>query len=277
MANGEQVGKAQAFRKMHDRSRILVLPNAWDAASARLLARSGFAAVATTSGGVAWSLGYADGERALLGEVVSATARIARAVDVPVTADMEAGYGATPEEVANTVRAAIDAGAVGINLEDSSQHALRDMAPATERIRAAREAASASGVPIVLNARVDTYLLKFGGSDAARFEETVRRARAYLAAGADCVYPIALGDGAALRALVKELNAPINVTARPGIAGVDELQRIGIARISTATRFATVAFSAVQQAADQLRRTGQFDCLDASLTHPEMQRLFGAP
>ncbi len=233
-------------------------------------------AVATTSGGVAWSLGYPDGEQAPLNEVLEATGRMARAVDVPVTADLEAGYGASPEEVAGTVRAVIEAGAVGINLEDSSHHALREMPGAAQRIHAAREAAKRAGVPIVINARVDTYLLKYGASDAERFDETVRRAKAYLAAGADCVYPISLGDAPTLEALVKALDAPINVTARPGIPGVDELKRLGVARISTATRFTLIALSAVERAASALRQSGQFDCLAASVTHPDMQRLLGA-
>ena len=271
-----QIRKAQAFRKMHDRSAILVLPNAWDAVTARLFARLGFAAVATTSGGVAWSLGYPDGEHAPLAEVVAATGRIARAVDVPVTADMEAGYGATPEDVADTVRAVIEAGAVGINLEDGlhGPGALRELEAAAERIGAAREAAAAAGVPIVINARTDTYMLKYGASDAERFDETVRRANAYLAAGADCIFPIGLGDGATLGALVKALDAPINVAARPGIPDLAELARLGVARVSTATRFATLALSAVERAAKELRESGRFESLGAALTHPDVQRLF---
>ena len=262
-----QILKAQA---------ILVLPNAWDAITARLFARLGFAAIATTSGGVAWSLGYPDGEHAPLAEVVAATGRIARAVDVPVTADIEAGYGATPGDVADTVRAVIEAGAVGINLEDGlhAPGALRELEAAAQRIRAAREAAAATGVPIVINARTDTYMLKYGASDAERFDETVRRANAYLAAGADCIFPIGLGDGATLGALVKALDAPINVAARPGMPSLAELARLGVARVSTATRFATLALSAVERAARELRESGRFESLGAALTHPDVQRLF---
>jgi 2-methylisocitrate lyase-like PEP mutase family enzyme len=274
-----QIRKAQAFRKMHDRSKILVLPNAWDAVTARLFARLGFAAVATTSGGVAWSLGYADGERAPLDEVVAASGRIARATDLPVTVDLEAGYGETPGAVADTVRAIIGTGAVGVNLEDGlhAPGALRERGVAAERIRAAREAAAAAGVPIVINARTDTYLLKYGASDGERFDETVLRAKAYLAAGADCVYPIGLGDAAALQALVQALDAPINVAARPGIPNMAELARLGIARVSTATRFATIALSAVERAARELRASGGSECLESALTHPDVQRFFAEP
>ena len=272
----EQVQRAEVFRKLHDRSNVLVLPNAWDAITARLFARLGFAAIATTSGGIAWSLGYADGENAPLAEVVAATGRIARTVDLPVTADIEAGYGATPEAVADTVRAVVEAGVVGVNIEDGlhAPGALRDLKVSVERIRAARAVAAAIGVPIVINARTDTYLLKYGKNDTERFDETVRRAKAYLAAGADCVYPIGLGEGAILGALVKALDAPINVAARPGIPSLTELAQLGVARVSTATRFAALALSAVDKAAKELRETGRFECLGSALTHPDLQRFF---
>ena len=272
----EQIRRAEAFRKMHDRSNVLVLPNAWDAITARLFARAGFAAVATTSGGVAWSLGYADGEKAPVEEVVAATGRIARAVDLPVTADIEAGYGATPKAVGDTVRAVIEAGVVGVNIEDGlhAPGALRELKTSVGRIQAARAAAAAVGVPIVINARTDTYLLKYGKNDAERFDETVRRGKAYIAAGADCIYPIGLGEEAIIGALVKALDAPINIAARPGIPGVTELARLGVARVSTATRFAAIAWSAVDSAARELRETGRFECLGSALTHPDLQRFF---
>lgn len=275
MNTATQLRQAQLFRKMHDRSSILVLPNAWDAVSAKVFVRAGFTAIATTSGGVAWSLGYADGERISRDEVVAATARIARAIDVPVTADIESGYGADPAEVAETVRAIIGAGAVGINLEDSlPSGALREPAAAAERIRAAREAAASAGCPIVINARTDAWLHAFGVNDSERFDETIRRAKMYLAAGADCIYPIGLGDPATFAALVRELDAPINVGARPGLPDVAELARIGIARVSTATRFATLALSALDRAARELHDSGRFDGLSAELTHPDVQHLF---
>jgi len=216
---------------------------------------------------------------ALLARSTDALERLARQLpgSLPVTVDMEAGYGTTPEAVADAVRAVIAAGAVGINLEDGlhASATLRALGAAVERLRAAVDAAAVAGVPIVINARTDTYLLKYGASDGERFEETVRRAKAYLAAGADCIYPIGLGDAATLAALVKTLDAPINVAARPGVPGVTELARLGVARVSTATRFATLALSAVESAARELRASGRFECLDAELTHPDVQRLFG--
>src|SRR5215472_16460213 len=161
MNAAEQVGQAEHFRRLHRGPSLLLLPNAWDALSARIFAAAGFPAIATTSGGVSWALGYADGEAAPWEEVVAATGRIARAVSVPVTADIEAGFGDTPEAVGRSVAAVIGAGAVGINLEDGTPRGpspIRNIADAAERIRAAREAASAAGVPIVINARTDLYL-----------------------------------------------------------------------------------------------------------------------
>ena len=271
-----QFAKAQLFRHMHDRASVLLLPNAWDAASARLFARAGFSAVATTSAGVAWSLGYADGEQAPLDDVLAATARIAHAVDLPVTADIESGYGATPDAVAETVRAVIATGAVGINIEDGlhASGQLRAIDDAVARIRAARTAADQAGVPIVINARTDSYLRPFGDSPALRLDETVRRGRAYFAAGADCLYPIGLADAATLDALVRALDAPINVTARPGLPTMTELAHLGVARVSTATRLATLALSAVDTALRQLRASGRFDGLESALGHADMQRMF---
>lgn len=274
-----QIDQARAFRRMHDRSAILLLPNAWDAGSARLFAQRGFAAIATTSAGMAWSLGYADGEQAPLSEVLAAIARIVRVVDLPVTADIESGYGETAQAVAATVRATIAAGAVGINLEDGlpGHGPLRPITEAAARIRAAREAADAVGVPIVINARVDNWMQHSDTPAAERLADAVARAHAYLAAGADGIYPIGLADPATLAALVQAVDAPINVAAGPAMPDLTELKRLGVARVSTATRFATLALAAVDQAAAALRASGRFDALASTFTYPDAQRLFVQP
>src|SRR6266853_5788974 len=195
-----QAQQAELFRNKHRGPALLLLPNAWDAMSARVFVAAGFDAIATTSGGLAWSLGYADGEQAPWSEVVAATARIVRVAQVPVTADVEAGYGETPDAVMVSVAEIIQAGAVGVNLEDGTPRGavpIRSVADAAERIRAAREAARAAAVPIVINARTDLYLRNIG-DEISRFEETVERGKAFLAAGADCVYPIGLRDSATI-------------------------------------------------------------------------------
>lgn len=171
------------------------------------------------------------------------------------------------------MRAVIEAGAVGINLEDSLHGGLRDVAGAAARIAAARAAGADAGVPIVINARVDAWI-RPAKDDAARFADAVNRARAYLAAGADCVYPIGLGDIAVLEAFVRELDAPVNVGARPGLPGLNELARIGVARVSMATRLATIALGAADVAAQAVRSSGGFDRLESTLGHADAQRLF---
>ncbi len=271
----EQAVKAELFRAMHSGPHLLLLPNAWDAISARIVVEAGFLAVATTSGGVAWTLGYQDGEAAPWDEVVAATARIARAVVAPVTADIESGYGDTPDAVGRSIGDIIGAGIVGVNLEDGLRNAnppIRSIDDATARIGAAREAARAAGVPIVINARTDLYIKKIGDEES-RFAETVARGRAYLAAGADCVYPIALRDPETIGRLVKALAAPVNIMVRDGLPSVPELEALGVARASTATAMPLLAMGAVRQVAEQLRATHRFDALHPAMSHAEAQRL----
>ena len=283
MRQTEQAVKAELFRAMHSGPRLLLLPNAWDAISARIIVEAGFPAIATTSGGVAWALGYADGEVAPWDEVVAATARIARAVSAPVTADIESGYGDTPDSVGRSIGDIIAAGVIGVNLEDGLRPGnfktgtppIRSLEDAAARIRAAREAASAAGVPIVINARIDLYIKNIGDEES-RFDEAVARGRAYLAAGADCVYPIALRDPATIGRLVKALDAPININVRAGSPSVAELEALGVKRASTATAIPLLAMGLVRQVAEQLRATRRFDAINPAMTHAEAQQLLAA-
>ncbi len=276
MNAAEQAQLAEHFRNLHRGPSLLLLPNAWDAISARIFAAAGFPAVATTSGGVSWALGYADGEEAPWAEVVAATARIVRAAAVPVTADIEAGFGDTPEAVANSVAEIIRAGAVGVNLEDGTPRGaapIRTVADAGERIRAAREAARTAAVPIVINARTDLYLRNIG-DPATRFEESVERGRAYLTAGADCFYPITLRDPETIGRLVKALAAPININVRAGLPSVAELEALGVARASTASAIALMAAATTRQIAEELKASGRFDALNPAMSQADAQRLF---
>ncbi len=276
MNTSQQRQLAENFRKLHRAPPILLLPNAWDPMSARIFEAAGFPAAATTSGGLAWALGYADGEKAPWGEVVAATRRIAEAVRVPLTADIETGYGETPDAVARSVSDIIGAGAVGINLEDGTpnpQQPVRTIADAATRIRAARAAADAAGVPIVINARVDLYL-KHVGDDATRFTETVRRAEAYLAAGADCIFVFAVADMDLIKKFTAAIKAPVNVVGRAGMPGLKTLEAAGVARVSIASGASMVVMSTIRQIAEDLHQTGEFDILKASMTRPEAQKLF---
>jgi 2-methylisocitrate lyase-like PEP mutase family enzyme len=246
--------------------------------SARVFEAAGFGAIATTSGGVAWALGYADGETAPWKEVVAATARITRCVRVPVTADIEGGYGESAGDVAGNVTDIIRAGAVGINLEDGTHRAdmpIRSVEDAVARIAAARAAARATDVPLVINARIDLYLKRIG-DDETRFAETVRRGNAYLAAGADCIFPFGLTDLKIIADLVRALDAPINIVGRRGTPDVAQLERLGIARVSTASGPSLVVMSTMQKLAEDLREKGQFDVLESLLTRADAQNLFTA-
>jgi 2-methylisocitrate lyase-like PEP mutase family enzyme len=231
--------RCNLLRSLHRPGAPLLLPNAWDVATARAVVAAGFPVVATTSGGVAATLGYEDHEGAPGDEMLAAAARIARGVDVPVTVDAEAGYGMDPADLVAVLRAA---GFAGCNLEDSDYAAgdLRDPDGQAERLTAVRRAASDDGYPLVVNARVDVFLAGFlagagPGTQEELVPEAVRRANAYLEAGADCVYPIALWEADALRSFMSQVRGPVNVIRLPQAPSLAELAALGVARVSWAT------------------------------------------
>ncbi|MDP6774204.1 MAG: isocitrate lyase/phosphoenolpyruvate mutase family protein [Rhodospirillales bacterium] len=265
---------SEAFRKLHYGPDILILPNAWDAASARIIAAAGFPAIATTSAGIAFARGYPDGERIGRAEMLRDVACIVGCVDVPVTADLEAGYGPDAEDVAETMRQAIKAGAAGLNLEDSSHdpdQPLFEMGRATERVAAAR-AAAAAGVPVVINARTDGYILGFERNDEL-FADTVERANAYRAAGADCIFVPAVIDAGTIGRLAAEIDGPINILAGPGSPPLPELRALGVARVSIGSGLARAAYTVARRAADELLGPGTFTFAEGAISHPDMNRL----
>ena len=231
--------RCDLLRSLHRRGDPLLLPNAWDLATARAVVAAGFPVVATTSGGVAAALGYEDHEGAPGEEMLAAAARIARGVEVPVTIDAEAGYGMEPGELVGALRRM---GAAGCNLEDSDYSAggLRDPGRHAEWLRAVRKAASEDGYGLVLNARIDVFLEGFlqGAGPETQEElvpEAVRRAQAYLEAGVDCVYPIVLSETGALRRFMSEFDGPVNVTRLPQMPSIAELAAMGVVRVSWGT------------------------------------------
>jgi 2-methylisocitrate lyase-like PEP mutase family enzyme len=262
--------RTATFHGLHDhRSRPLVLVNVWDAASARLVEDAGATAIATTSAGVAWSLGRPDGNTLTRAEAMDAVARIAASVSVPVTVDIESGYADDADGVARTVDAVLEAGAVGINIEDGRLHpdALAD------RIGAARRAAERAGVPLFVNARTDVHLA--GLVDPERLlAETLERARRYRGAGADGVFVPGVRDVATIRALVESIDALVNVMAGPGSPTVSELARIGVARISLGSAVAQAAYAVARQATAELLATGTYDSLAAGVDYAELNALF---
>jgi 2-methylisocitrate lyase-like PEP mutase family enzyme len=227
------------LRSLHRPGTPLLLPNVWDVATAKAVVAAGFPVVATTSGGVAATLGYEDQEGAPAEEMLAAAARIARGVEVPVTVDAEAGYGMKPADLVAALRSA---GAAGCNLEDTdhSDGSLRDPGRQAEWLRAVRQAASEDGYRLVINARVDVFVGPFlGGAGPGTQEglvpEAVRRAHAYLEAGADCVYPILLWETDALRRFTSEVNGPVNIARLPQAPSLAELAAAGVARVSWGT------------------------------------------
>jgi 2-methylisocitrate lyase-like PEP mutase family enzyme len=233
---------AATLRALHHAPEPLVLPNAWDAASARIVAEAGFPAVATTSSGVVACLGWADGEQMPPVEMFAAIARIARVVTVPVTADLEGGYGLSAEEF---VARLLATGAVGCNIEDtdrSGEGLLRDPEAQAEYLAAVKRAGRAAGVEIVVNARIDVFVRQFG-EPAARVPETIRRAGLYLDAGADCIYPIFVREEAVIAALVAGIPGPVNIFALPDGPSLTRLGELGVARISYAGRLHRAAFA----------------------------------
>ncbi len=272
-----QVEKGAAFARMHAReSGIIVLPNAWDVGSAVMIAEAGFPAIATTSSGIAFAHGFPDGGYLGRDRMLRSVAAMTAAVAIPVTADLEFGYGLTPEDVGLTVLGALTAGAVGCNIEDSVGGKLLDIDLASDRIRAGAEAARSSKIPFVLNARVDAYLLD-PGSPAKSFSETVKRANAYRAAGADCLFVLGPMDKETITNLVREIDAPLNVLgARGGITttlGIPELERLGVKRVTLGGSLATASFGLLKGALKELRERGTCSYTSAALTHSEVNEL----
>jgi 2-methylisocitrate lyase-like PEP mutase family enzyme len=244
--------KVAVFRGLHAGPRMLVMANAWDAASARAFEAAGFPAVATTSGGVAATLGYQDHEDAPADEMFAAAARIARAIAVPLTADLEAGYRLPPALIAQR---AIAVGAAGVNLEDSDHHAggvLVEAEQQAETLTAFKAAARAAGVDLVLNARVDVFIRRVG-TPAEQLAEGIRRGKLYREAGADCLYPIGLADEALIAAFVQGVGCPVNINARRGGAPLSRLAALGVRRVTYATTLFRESLAMVEQMANELQ------------------------
>ena len=249
-----------------------VLPNAWDAGSARILEQVGFPAIATTSAGIAWACGVPDGQMLDRDTMLGHVGRIVTAVSVPVTADLEAGYGDTPDDVGQTVARAAEVGAVGGNLEDAVAGGLFSINEAVDRLAAAR--AAAPGGTFVLNARTDTY---FAGTEGDPFAETVERAGRYLEAGADCVFVPGVVEAETIRRLADAIPGPLNIVA--GLANTIDartLFSLGVKRVSLGGSLARAALSMLERAGRELLDTGTLSFLDGAISYADLQRRFGA-
>jgi 2-methylisocitrate lyase-like PEP mutase family enzyme len=272
----EQRAKAEFFRALHAGPGLFVLPNAWDSVSARIFARSpSCRALGTTSAGIAAVLGYPDGEVSPREEMLEMVGRIARAVEVPVSADVEAGYGTDTEAAAETAGEVIAAGAVGLNLEDAwhgGASPLLSLEQQVERIEAMREVGEREGIPLVINARTDVYLRQVGEPEG-RFEETVRRANAYTAAGADCIFVPGVADGETIDRLVKALDGPLNVFADLELPPIAELERLGVRRLSIGPQAQRASFALTARIAEELLEQHELGFLSQTMTRAEVNDL----
>jgi 2-methylisocitrate lyase-like PEP mutase family enzyme len=264
----DQKSKAEQLRALHHAPEILVLPNAWDAISARIVEAEGFPAIATSSAGVASVLGYPDGQRIPRAEMLFLINRIAATVNVPVTADVEAGY----DDPAATTRDLIKAGVVGLNLEDMAGHELIPLTQQLETIRTVIAAAKDSGIPIVLNARTDIFLAKHG-DEATRFDRAIERLNAFHAAGADCLFAPGVTDHETIVRLVSNLKGPLNILATIPTLTVPDLQRLGVRRLSIGSGTSRVSLGALQRFARQIRDEGTLTPLSTAVPYAEVQKL----
>jgi 2-methylisocitrate lyase-like PEP mutase family enzyme len=276
MTKRTQAELARQFLELHRGPGILVLPNAWDVASARIFEDAGFPAIGTTSAGVANSFGYPDGQKIPREEMLAVVRRIAEAVEVPVTADVEAGFGSTPEEVADTAREVIAAGAVGMNLEDGVEgkpELLADVNRQKEIIRAVLKVAEGAGVPFVLNARTDIFLYGIGPAET-RLARAIERLNDYHASGAPVLFAPGVKDKETISQLARGLSGPLNILATVDTPPVAELQRLGVARVSVGSGPMRATLGFLGRMARQLRDEGAFTLMtEGALPHADANRL----
>jgi 2-methylisocitrate lyase-like PEP mutase family enzyme len=270
VVGGRSYGGAVDFLELHRAPGGFVIPNAWDAGSARILEQVGFPAIATTSAGIAWAHGVPDGGAIDLDTMLEQVERIVDAVECPVSADLESGYGRTAREVGDTVDWAASLGVVGANLEDQVGGLLLPVGEAVERLAAARAAAPDG---FVLNARTDTYM---SGVDGDAFAETVERAIRYAEAGADCVFVPGVADQDTIRRLAAEIPAPLNVVAGLTAPVIDAptLFSLGVKRVSVGGSLARATLSALERAGRELLDTGTLGFMDGAIAYDDLQRRF---
>lgn len=271
-----QKEKAEEFRIMHVSGDILVLANAWDIPSARIFEKAGFPAIGTSSAAIAISLGYPDGQKIDRDEMLRVVARIARSVSVPVTADMEAGYGVSATDVADTATRVISAGAIGLNIEDSTKipkNPLYDLDAQIQKITIIRKVADLLDVPLVINARTDALVLGHGDR-TSRLKEAIARGKEYKKAGADCFFPVGAIDPQTISEITKQVGCPVNILATNGVPPVAELSRLGVRRVSVGSGPARATLGLVKRIAQELREGGTYESLlNGAPTLAEANRL----
>ena len=269
--------KAIHFRNFHQGRHILILPNAWDVVSARIFEELGVQAIATTSGGISASLGYPDGQKISLVQMLEVIERISRAVSIPVSADMEAGYGDTIEEIEIMARGLISSGAVGLNIEDATRRPekpLSAIGEMTDKIKAIRKVSRLVDVPLFINARTDAYQTK-DEEETLRIRNVIERGKAYLEAGADCIFPFGLASSEAISKVTQELNGHININVRSNSLTIGELERLGVERVSFGTGTIRSTLGTLRKIVTELKETGTYETIRSlAIAQDELNRLF---
>jgi 2-methylisocitrate lyase-like PEP mutase family enzyme len=269
--NSTQKHKAQNLLTLHRQAPLLVLPNVWNPIGARVLQAQGYPAVATASAAISASLGYQDGEKLKRSTLIDLIGRIAHSVDVPVSADIEAGYGRSTHDLDETINEVIDSGVVGVNIEDSFEEegVLRPVEEQCRRISVVRQVADRRGIPLVINARVDSFLSSSFGDYGDATEDAVTRARAYAEAGADCIYPIGPGDEETARVLRARIELPINILVTPTAAPLKVLETIGVNRVSFGPFLFRSCLRKFIDIAETLLNQGDCSCISDMLSKAE--------
>lgn len=275
-----QADEANRLLELHHGSQLLVLVNAWDAASAAIVEHMGFPAVATTSAGIANALGYADGQNVPWAEMVQAIGKITRAVQVPVTADIESGFASDEEGLQRSIQQVIEAGAVGVNLEDvqpgGRQESLFSLEEQVTRIRAVRSTAEKLKVHLVINARTDAFWFKGQDPDKA-MQNTLERGKAYLEAGADCIFVPGLRDATKIQAVVDHWKAPVNILAGPGVPPIPDLARLGVKRLSFGSGPMRAAMGLLRRICDEAKSAGTYGLMgELAVPYDELNGLVAA-
>jgi len=274
----QQKQLANDFLALHHNSETFILPNAWDAMSAKMFEIEGFKAIGTTSAGVAATLGHADGQAMNVEENIQVVRRIVENCKVPVSADIEAGYGETIEEIVSSAQQVIECGAVGLNLEDSTGNPdkpMYDKFLQAEKIRAIREVANSCDIHLCINARTDSYLTE--ADPKTKLNDAIDRGNLYKEAGADCIFVPDVGDldRKTIQVLVKEIDAPINVIAGPTIPSIEVLNEIGVSRVSLGPRPMRAVYSLLKDISNELKTTGTYKTMsETSITYAEVNSWF---
>ncbi|MCP4323579.1 MAG: isocitrate lyase/phosphoenolpyruvate mutase family protein [Psychromonas sp.] len=268
-----QKEKAKELLALHSADKALMLPNIWSPLGARILEDKGFSAVATASAAISASLGYKDGEKIKFTTLMDIVTRIANSVSIPTTVDIESGYSTTDDELIDVITQVLDAGVVGINIEDSFDGGLRNINEQANRISIIRKVAQNRGVPLVINARIDCFILNIFSSNSEQVESTIDRAKAYLSAGADCIFPVGVDDLDTLKYIRKNISAPINVLVLPEKLTISDMEELGINRFSYGPFIFRALLKQFTEIVDELKESGSTSKLDGNmLTYDETQQ-----